>query len=198
MNIFKRACQIICTLQASFPLTAVINPLMLVITLYSKNSHNKLATSMVVDILACIKIHFTSTLMCFLGFPASSLIFSARLFFVMMIPIWLIGFWSKNSSMKPCNSCKKKKYIYIYTCTKNTAYMKKVIFAFESQINAAGLGSWDRQLICNRDYKQHACCKTPQTAGIYCITFWWVSLVWEMVRHFTNFLFTLNLEYIRT
>jgi len=87
MNIFKSACQMICTLQASFSMTTVINPPMLVITLYSKGNHNKLATSMVVNILACVKIHFTSTLMCFLGFPASSLIFSARLFFVMMIPI---------------------------------------------------------------------------------------------------------------
>ena len=190
MNIFKSACQIICNLQALFSLTAVINPLILAITLYSKDNNNKLATGMVVDTLVCIKIHFTSTFMCFLGFPASSLIFSAHLFFVMIIPIWLIGFWSKNSSTKPYNSWKKNR-------TKNTAYIIKVVFTFESQINAAGLGSWDRQLIYNRDHKQHDCCKTPQTAGICCITFWWVSLVWEMVRHFTNFLFTLNLEYIR-
>lgn len=108
MNTFKSACQVICTLQASFWLAAVINPMMLVITQYSKGNQNKLATGIVVDTLACIKIHFISTFMCFLGFPASSLIFSARLFFVMMIPIWLIGFWSKNSSMKPCNSWKKK------------------------------------------------------------------------------------------
>jgi hypothetical protein len=53
MNIFKSAC----TLQASFSLTAVINPLMLVITLFSKGNNNKLANSMVVAILACFKKH---------------------------------------------------------------------------------------------------------------------------------------------
>lgn len=44
---------------------------------------------------------------CLRGLPASSDTLSARLLRVPIRPIWLIGFWSKNSSMKPSSNWKE-------------------------------------------------------------------------------------------